>query len=327
MGVYNGERYIRESIESILWQEFRDFEFLIINDGSTDRSREIILSYKAKDPRVRFVDNEHNIGLTQSLNLGILESHGRYIARQDADDVSMRTRLLAQVEVLANNPNVALVSSWCELIDGEGNSFGYVRPPSKKSDILQQFSTRDSPLPHGSVMFRKEPIVKIGGYDERFWFAQDFDLWLRLLENKRNEISIIPQPLYKLRKLPPEKPFKAICQRRYAELSLQQYKMGSRLEFGDVREWVRKRFPQSVNPDSRYVGEYWLFLALTALCNHRRKLVWDYALQAFKCADYLVWLRAIWRIGLSTLPIGVMMKVKNLINRLLSGRALYRNQK
>src|SRR3990170_6306785 len=95
MSVYNGERFLREAIESILNQTYRDFEFLIINDGSTDSSREIILSYN--DPRIRLIDNELNIGLTRSLNKGLRLARGKYIARQDADDISFRKRLEKQV--------------------------------------------------------------------------------------------------------------------------------------------------------------------------------------------------------------------------------------
>ncbi|MBN2301281.1 MAG: glycosyltransferase family 2 protein, partial [Lentisphaerae bacterium] len=90
MAVYNGERYVREAINSILGQTFADFEFLIINDGSTDHSRELISSYH--DPRLRLIDNDHNLGLTKSLNRGIAAARGEYLARMDADDVSVPER-------------------------------------------------------------------------------------------------------------------------------------------------------------------------------------------------------------------------------------------
>ena len=110
LSVYNGERYLRESIESILNQTFTDFEFLIINDGSTDDSRRIISSYD--DPRIQLIDNEQNIGLSQSLNKGLKLARGTYIARQDADDISEPERLAKQVSYMDRNPHIALLGSW-----------------------------------------------------------------------------------------------------------------------------------------------------------------------------------------------------------------------
>ncbi|HKQ33129.1 MAG TPA: glycosyltransferase family A protein, partial [Thermodesulfobacteriota bacterium] len=110
MTVYNGEKFLNEAIDGILNQTFRDFEFLIINDGSTDGSREIIKSYK--DPRINLVDNESNIGLTASLNRGLSLAGGEYIARQDADDISLPERLEKQISILERNPDIALLGSW-----------------------------------------------------------------------------------------------------------------------------------------------------------------------------------------------------------------------
>src|SRR5215467_8249434 len=96
--VYNGERYLHEAIDSILGQTFQDFEFLIINDGSTDGTRELILSYH--DRRIRLIDNEYNIGQTRSLNRGLVLAMGQFLARQDADDISEPDRLASQVAFL-----------------------------------------------------------------------------------------------------------------------------------------------------------------------------------------------------------------------------------
>src|SRR4051794_29608800 len=110
LAVYNGERYLREAIDSILGQTFQDFEFLIINDGSTDSTREIILSYH--DPRIRLVDNEDNIGQTRSLNRGLALAAGQFVARQDADDISEPERLASQVAFLEIHPEVVLLGTW-----------------------------------------------------------------------------------------------------------------------------------------------------------------------------------------------------------------------
>src|SRR5659263_168424 len=103
MAVYNGERYLREAIESILGQSFADFEFFIVNDGCTDSSRDIILSYR--DPRIRLIDNQENIGLTKSLNIGLSLASGEYVARQDADDISYPTRIEKQIEYFETYPH------------------------------------------------------------------------------------------------------------------------------------------------------------------------------------------------------------------------------
>lgn len=118
MSVYNGERYLGEAVESIFNQTFSDFEFIIINDGSTDRTPEILT--EIDDPRAKVI-NQPNRGLTASLNRAIRLAKGEYIARMDADDISEPTRLERQVEVLDRDPDVVLVACWYEVIDEKGN--------------------------------------------------------------------------------------------------------------------------------------------------------------------------------------------------------------
>lgn len=178
MSVYNGERYLREAIESILAQTFDDFELLIVNDGSTDSTREIILSYE--DPRIRLVDNECNLGLTRSLNKGWELAQGEFIARQDADDISEPERLTKQVTFLDTNPDVALVGTWHREIDAQGNLLGEWELPCTWTQIRWSllFFT---PFVHSSVMLRKSLILKeIGWYNEALSYSQDYELWLRV---------------------------------------------------------------------------------------------------------------------------------------------------
>src|SRR5690349_12648910 len=122
MAVYNGARYLREAVESVLNQSFQDFEFLVINDGSTDHTREIILSYD--DSRIRLVDNRQNRGQTASLNLGLQLAQGDLIARQDADDISEPERLARQVLFLEDHSEVALLGTGYAKIDSHGNVTG-----------------------------------------------------------------------------------------------------------------------------------------------------------------------------------------------------------
>ena len=178
MSVYNGELYLREAIESILAQTYRDFELLIVNDGSTDSSREIILSFN--DPRIRLLDNECNLGLTRSLNKGWKLAQGEFIARQDADDISEPERLAKQVICLEKNPDVVLVGTWHREMDAQGNLLGEWELPRTWTQIrwsLLYFT----PFVHSSVMLRQSAIVKqIGFYNEDLSYSQDYELWFRI---------------------------------------------------------------------------------------------------------------------------------------------------
>lgn len=191
MSVYNGERYLREAIESILSQTFTDFEFIIVNDGSTDNSLEIIQSYH--DDRIRVINNEINCGLTKSLNKAIREARGEYIARQDADDISLPNRFEEQIKHLEEHPQVALLGTSIYRIDSGGKilrkTVAMVNP-GKSLFRQNQFN-------HGSTMFKREAVNRLGGYNELFRYSQDYELWLRLA--KYYEVSNLTQVLYKLR--------------------------------------------------------------------------------------------------------------------------------
>lgn len=177
MSVHNGEKYLREAIESILNQTFKDFEFIIVNDGSADSSKEIIFSYD--DPRIVYVENETNIGLTKSLNKGLKLAKGEYIARMDADDISLPERLEKQTNFLNKNQDIALVGSLSQTIDTQGNTLNNNQESLFKEKIYYNLYFGNV-FPHSSVMFRKTAVESVGGYDENFRQAQDLDLWSRL---------------------------------------------------------------------------------------------------------------------------------------------------
>ena len=191
MSVYNGERYLREAIESILNQTFADFEFIIVNDGSTDSSLEIIQSYQ--DERIRVINNEINIGLTKSLNKAITEAHGEYIARQDADDISLPNRFEEQLRYLEQHPETVLLGTSIYMIDEDGKTLGKCTAMAEPSKSL----TKGNPFNHGSTMFKSEIVHKLGGYNELFRYCQDYELWLRMA--KYYEVRNLKQVLYKLR--------------------------------------------------------------------------------------------------------------------------------
>lgn len=178
MPVYNAEQYVRAAVESILAQSFSDFEFLVINDASMDRTRAIISAYP--DKRIRIVDNEKNLGLTSSLNKGLRLAAGALIARQDADDVSLSDRLAQQVDFLRRHQDVALVGTQAWVINGSGHYKGIIADKCREDGSIRWDLLFDNSFIHTTVMFRKDIILdKLGGYDESFAFCQDYDLWSR----------------------------------------------------------------------------------------------------------------------------------------------------
>ncbi len=193
MSVYNGERYLKEAIGSILNQTFKDFEFIIVDDGSIDRTSEILKECAEKDERIRIITNSENIGLTKSLNKAIKFAKGEYIARMDADDISLPERLKKQVDFLTNYPNFGLVGCNAIVIDEKGN---FVKNVILSEELNSALKKRNR-LVHGSVMFRRAVIEKTGGYNEQIFYAQDYEMFLRI--SKISEIGRINKFLYKLR--------------------------------------------------------------------------------------------------------------------------------
>jgi glycosyltransferase involved in cell wall biosynthesis len=196
MSAYNGGLFMRSAIDSILEQTFRDFEFIIINDGSLDNTREIISEYAKKDPRIVLVDNENNIGLTQSLNKGLKIAKGELIARMDADDLSFPQRLERQVKVLEANKNAGAVGSWYYIINEKGEVIGNFQPPTNNIQIKKAFLD-SAPIIHSSLMVKSKVLENVGFYNEEFKYAQDRDLLLRIA--KSYELMVIPEYLVKYR--------------------------------------------------------------------------------------------------------------------------------
>ena len=197
MSVYNGEEYLREAIESILNQTFEDFEFLIINDGSTDSSRDIVLSYR--DPRAKLIDNEVNIGLTRSLNRGLELARGEYIARMDADDVSLAERLEKQVSYLETRPEIGVLGTWVKYIDGYGRSIKEMHPPMGP-DLIKWSLLFGNRLVHSSVMIQSAILEQVGTYSNEMIVAQDYDLWVRVSFETQFQLAILHEELHLLRR-------------------------------------------------------------------------------------------------------------------------------
>jgi glycosyltransferase involved in cell wall biosynthesis len=179
MVVYNGGVFLKEAIESVLVQTFGNFEFLIINDGSTDETIEIIDSFN--DERI-IVFNRKHYGLTSSLNFGLQKAKAPIIARMDADDICLPDRLKIQVIELEKRSDIAALGGSAAIIDELGRETGQLCiPPETDEDILKGIlELRGNSLIHPTVVLRRDKLLAIGGYNERFLASQDVDLWLRL---------------------------------------------------------------------------------------------------------------------------------------------------
>lgn len=192
MAVWNGERHLADAIQSILNQTFRDFEYIIIDDGSSDATRAIIARYALHDERITLLYHEHQ-GLTRSLNRGTQEARGAYIARMDADDISLPERLEKEYAYLMQHPDVAVVSCFVHVIDDCGRVAGKHCPPLVTEDIRKR-SFFSGQICHPSVMFQADVVRALGGYNEAFRYAQDYELWLRLM--KQHAVATIPEFLF-----------------------------------------------------------------------------------------------------------------------------------
>ena len=197
MPVYNSERYLPIAIESILAQTFRDFEFIIVNDGSTDSSLEIIQRFQGMDPRIRILDLPHQ-GITKSLNSAIRLAQGKYIARMDTDDISMPERFEKQYQYMEAHPEIAVCGSGVLIIDEEGDVIKKDRVICSPEKIEKRHLSGKCSLKHPSVIIRADVLRKVNGYNEDLPYAQDFDLWLRIGEI--GKLENLREPLIKYRR-------------------------------------------------------------------------------------------------------------------------------
>lgn len=188
MPVYNAERWVKLAIRSILNQTFRDFELIIIDDGSTDGSAAIIETFRLTDPRV-VVIAQPNRGVVSALNAGVAIARGAYIARMDADDVSVASRFSRQLQVMQANPRIIILGAKAQTIDGEDVRDGRRAPSARATPRLLFGNNRTRRFPpsilqvlHPTIMMRTGAIRQIGAYSETFLYAEDYDLYLRASE-------------------------------------------------------------------------------------------------------------------------------------------------
>jgi glycosyltransferase involved in cell wall biosynthesis len=181
MSCYNAERWLEIAIRSVLEQNFGDFEFLIVDDGSTDRTAEIIRECAVRDARIIFV-SKPNTGLSDSLNVGVSRARGTWVARLDADDVAEPGRLQGQITWLRDRPDVVLLGSGASEIDEQGHARMSHCYPRDHATLLRNLERGQRFFAHSSAMIRRDAFQKVGGYRLGFRKAQDADLWFRLGE-------------------------------------------------------------------------------------------------------------------------------------------------
>lgn len=193
MPVYNAEKSVRKSIKSILKQTLQNFEFIIINDASKDKTLEIIRRYKSKDKRIRLISNSHNLKIANSLNLGISIAKADLVARMDGDDISHPKRLELQYLYLKDNPEVAIVGSNISITDNGKEVWKRTYPTSSRD--LKKVMFRYSPFAHPTVMIRKKIFEEVGGYNPEIVPCEDIDLWFKI--GAKYDFGNVPKTLLK----------------------------------------------------------------------------------------------------------------------------------
>lgn len=194
MAVYNGMPYLKDAVQSILGQTYKDFEFIIIDDASTDSSWEYLKSLK--DRKVKLIKNEKNLGLASSLNKGIKAAKGDYIARMDADDISLPQRFEKQINFFKDHDDYILVGSQVMWVDKNNSSISGFDVHLKDEDIRRKLIARNQ-FHHATVMFKKYDIEKLGAYKNNLNGIEDYDLWFRVI--KKGKVANLPERLVKRR--------------------------------------------------------------------------------------------------------------------------------
>lgn len=258
MAVYNGGEYLKLAIESILEQSFTDFEFIIINDGSTDSTPNVLTEYAHRDRRIRIISRE-NKGLVASLNEGISEARAPLIARMDADDIALPQRLFEQLNYLEKNPNVVCIGTAQIIIDDDGDELTTLKVPTDNDKIQRLLLSGHCPLEHPSVMYRTESVNQVGGYRKEYETAEDYDLWLRLSEV--GEFANINKPLLKYRYL--NSSISASNQQKQKNLTMKACneawrRRGIEGQFSATEEW---RATSSISSQHRFALKFgwWAF--------------------------------------------------------------------
>jgi glycosyltransferase involved in cell wall biosynthesis len=195
MPIYNAGRFLDLAIRSIRAQTLTDFEFILVDDGSTDEIDPILVAHTAADPRLSVLRLPHG-GIATALNHGVVRAQANLVAIMNGDDEAMPERLVRQVAAMREQPNIVVLGSAAEMIDQDGRSLGRIQPTGDPALIREQLMAANS-LAHPTVMMRRDVVLAAGGYRPIFTACEDYDLWLRLSE--RHDLSNTPEPLLRYR--------------------------------------------------------------------------------------------------------------------------------
>lgn len=194
MSVFNAAPYVQAAVDSILNQSYSDYEFIIIDDGSTDQSPKLLRAYT--DPRITLLTNDQNIGLTLSLNRGLAVARGRYVARMDADDISLPDRFKRQIEFLDLHPEIDVLGTHMEIISKDGQGIGQYSVPTTHGAIIWSLLFGLA-IAHPTVFIRRDALMRVGGYSSDVLRAQDFALWTEM--SKTSRFANLPEVLHQYR--------------------------------------------------------------------------------------------------------------------------------
>ncbi len=196
MCVYNGDVFLTTAIESILAQTFSDFEFIIVDDGSTDKTSELLSAYAVKDRRIHLITNEENLGLTKSLNIGLGAARGKYVARMDADDIALTDRFMIQYWFMEEHPSLAVLGSAVDIIGEKGRKIGERRLAISYEEIKSKMLFNNQFI-HSTLFFRTDILKALGGYNEDFKKSQDYELMFRISD--KYPVANLPEKLLQFR--------------------------------------------------------------------------------------------------------------------------------
>ena len=197
MSCFNSDTWLAEAIESVLCQSFDDFEFVIVDDGSTDKSKDIIAKYAKVDERILTIPKK-NSGLADSLNVGLQQARGEWIARIDSDDLCEPERFADQLAFVDQHPKTALLGSGTTIMDAQGSQEHVYLYPTRHRVLVRHLLLSQSFFPHSSALYRRDLAIEIRGYRSFFVRSQDFDLWLRL--SMIGKMAALRKPLVKIRR-------------------------------------------------------------------------------------------------------------------------------
>lgn len=278
MSVYNCQLFLKEAVASILAQTFIDFEFIIIDDGSTDESPSIISSYADMDKRIKF-SRCPNGGISKAVNVGLHTARGEFIARMDADDIALPQRLEKQINYLRNSPDCVAVSGNVLFVDSEGEPLCVSKQETEHNRIEEELLCgRGLALVQSAVMFRHAAMLQVGGYQERYNIGEDLDIYLRLAEI--GKLANLAHVLLKVRRY------------QGSITALTDEKKANMIKAEIIKDAMQRRgmnpesfhFPQFRQP--RSVGEHHRMLAYMAITGNYITTARKHALKALRLEPF-----------------------------------------